>query len=195
MENQTEKQLEKSKLIFTEGGWPFKRLQDAITAMKKKGLSNRKYTPIEVDNGFAIAPKAVETPKVVYDDPYDDPWGYTWVIFSISADKTEPEGWEGNSGNLTLKGKRGVQICLPNRFLHTMRDATIDRFVQRIDQPRRKLPPIPKYPFTRIKEGTKADYMKLKKVGNRLEKEHERIYGRDKTPEMVAESEIAMEKG
>lgn len=97
--------------------------------------------------------------------------GYWEVIFAPQSSPNDTRDvqllWEGQC----LLMQRMKEVVLPGFYLEVADHATRDHYTQEPNQGRKKVGTIQVYPYTVLREATRAEYLERKSEGDRIQRE------------------------
>jgi len=108
---------------------------------------------------------------------------YYMIEWAVSSNPMEPARVKITVNGETLTWKRGVETAAPGRYLEAARNTTHEIFEQNPDDYdqkegyRKTVRVITRFPYSVRREITKEEYMKLKAVGDKENKDYLKNHG------------------
>ena len=158
--------------VYASGGAPYKNKAGAKRGLELKGLTPSNYEIIEVLNeeeevvGYAAKPIA----------PEEDYW---WVKFQAKGHTNDEDQVNLSVEGETLTIQREKEVCLPQRFLECADHATYDQYRIAPNKPRKVIARITKFPYQKLRPGTKEEFETQLKTGTTETMEYLEKHGWD----------------
>jgi len=108
---------------------------------------------------------------------------YYRVLFLDKSSPNDTDDVELSVNAETLVIQRNVEVIIPERFKVCADNATYQQFKQIPGKPRKLRGTIRVYPYQPLGEATEAEFLAMKRKGDKQTKEHIAKYGYGDTPE------------
>lgn len=170
-------ELAKDSLLIGATGKPFSTEKWAKIAMEKKGLDASKHTVVEhPQGGFAIKRiskegevpvgyKSDEGESIEVTAPKQEGEKYYKVRFHAKSNPNDTDNVTLGVNGEILVIKREEEVIIPERFVECARHATYPQFTQLPNEPRKITGKVMTFPLDILGEGTREEYLKMKKEG------------------------------
>lgn len=170
-------ELAKDSLLIGATGKPFSSEKWAKISMEKKGLDPSKHTVVEhPQGGFAIKriSKEGEVPvgyknedneEVIITPAKVEGEKYYKVRFHAKSNPNDTDNVNLGVNGEILVIRREDEVIIPERFVECARHATYPQFTQLPNEPRKITGKVMTFPLDILGEGTKEEYLKMKRDG------------------------------